>query len=315
MTATAAVTVDLSLPAIPHMVEALATSLSKGQQIVGIFMIGMALGQIPAGLASDRFGRIPALYSGLALFVVAATIAAMANSIDVMLWARFAQGIGASSAIVISRAILRDISSGKELARLMALLTMIFTAAPVIAPTIGALLVTQWGWRAPFVGIAVCSYALVAGVRMNLVETHTPDRSENPLRQLLGSFREFFSHRQSVFSFLLLVSVPAGFMSVIAISSALVVEIYGFTLQQYGLIFACAGLSILAGSGREPGTGDTLRRDAAGVAWHAADFSGQRAAHVHRLGQCGAILVAMVRGLPVYVYDRFSDCQRHRSGA
>ncbi len=248
MTATAAVTVDLSLPAIPDMVDAMSTTLSRTQQIIGVFMVGLACGQIPSGLAADRFGRMPALYVGTGLFVIAATVAAMANDIDVMLAARFAQGIGASAAIVISRAMVRDVSSGQKAARLMSLMTMIFTVAPVIAPSIGALLIAQWGWRAPFVAIAVCGYMLIAGIRLNLAETHTPDASEHPLRQLAGSFREFFSHRQSVFAFLILVFLPAGFLSVIAISAALVVEIYGFSKQQYGLIFACAGLSILLGS-------------------------------------------------------------------
>ena len=248
MTAAAAVTVDLSLPAIPFMVDPLATTLSRAQKIVGIFMLGMAVGQIPSGLAADRYGRMPALYGGLSLFVLAATMAAMASSIEAMLAARFVQGMGAASAIVISRAIVRDVSSGRESARLMSLMTMIFTAAPVIAPSIGALLVAQWGWRAPFIGVAVCGYLLIAVVRTYLSETHTPDASEKPLRQLTNSFREFFSHRQSVFAFLLIIFIPAGFMSVITISAALAVEIYDFSVRQYGLIFACAGLSILVGS-------------------------------------------------------------------
>ena len=248
MTATAAITVDLSLPAIPAMVDPLATTLSRAQQIVGIFMLGMALGQIPAGLAADRFGRLPSLYAGLAIFVVAATVAALAQSMDAMLAARFVQGFGAAASIVISRAIVRDVSSGKEAAKLMSLLTMIFTAAPVIAPSFGALLFAQWGWRAPFVGIAVCGFLIIFAVRANLQETHVPDASENAARQLVRSVAEFFSHRQSVFSFLLLVFMPAGFMSIIAISAALMVRVYGFTEQQFGLIFACAGISIFVGS-------------------------------------------------------------------
>lgn len=248
MTAAAAISIDLSLPAIPAMVDALSTTLSHTQQIVGIFMIGMAIGQIPSGLAADRFGRMPTLYVGLSLFVIAATVAAMANSIEVMLAARFVQGMGAATAIVVSRAMVRDVASGREAARMMSLMTMIFTAAPVIAPSIGAFLFTHWGWRAPFVGIAIIGFVMFIGVRANLVETHTPDASEHPLRQLIGSFKEFFSHRQSVFAFLLLITMPAGFMSIIAISAALTVEVYGFSEQQFGLIFACAGLSILVGS-------------------------------------------------------------------
>jgi len=240
--------VDLSLPAIPSMVDALGSTLTRGQQIVGIFMAGMAIGQIPAGLFSDRLGRLPTLYSGTALFAIAATVAASANDMEWLLVARFVQGIGAASAVVLSRAIVRDIASGRDAARLMSLMTMIFTAAPVIAPTFGALLVAQWGWRAPFIAIAICAYLMIMAIRQNLVETHKPEVTEHPVRQLISSFGEFFSHRQSIFGLLLLLLPPAGFLSVIAVSAALTVEIYGYSVQAYGLIFALAGLSILAGS-------------------------------------------------------------------
>ena len=248
LTAVAALTVDLSLPAIPAMVDALDTTLSHSQQIVGVFMIGMACGPIPAGLFGDRLGRLPTLYVGMTIFAIAATVAAAANNIELLLAARFVQGIGAASAIVLSRAIVRDIASGKDAARLMSLMTMIFTAAPVIAPTIGALLVAQWDWRAPFIVIAACGYLMIFGIRINLVETHVPNVNEHPVRQLVSSFREFFSHRQSIFGLLMIVLSPAGFMSIIAVSAALTVEIYGYSIKAYGLIFACAGLSILAGS-------------------------------------------------------------------
>ncbi|MBT8067264.1 MAG: multidrug effflux MFS transporter [Gammaproteobacteria bacterium] len=248
LTATAALTVDMSLPAIPSMVDALQSTLTRGQQIVGIFMFGMAVGQIPAGLFSDRLGRLPTLYAGMTLFALAATVAATAVDMEWLLAARFVQGIGAASAVVLSRAIVRDIASGRKAAHLMSLLTMIFTAAPVIAPTFGALLVAQWGWRAPFIAIAVCGYLMLFAIRKNLVETHTPVVSGHPVRQLSASFAEFFAHRQSVFGLLLLLLQPAGFMSVIAVSAALTVEIYGYSVEAYGLIFACAGLSILAGS-------------------------------------------------------------------
>ncbi len=248
MTAVAALTVDVSLPAIPSMVDALNTTLPRGQQIVGIFMAGMALGQIPWGLFADRLGRLPVLYVGLTVFTLAAIVAAIADSIEVMLAARFVQGVGASSPIVLSRAIVRDVAHGKEAARLMSLMTMIFTAAPVIAPSIGALLVAEWGWRAPFVLIVAAGVLIMLGVRVNLVETHTPNVDGHPVRQLKNSFAEFFSYRQSIWALLLQILPPAGFMSVISVSAALIVEIYGYSLQVYGLIFASAGISILVGS-------------------------------------------------------------------
>ena len=248
MTAVAAITIDLSLPAIPAMIDALETTLPVGQQIVGIFMAGMALGQIPAGLLSDRMGRMPVLYAGMTVFLIAAIVAAAADSIELMLLARFVQGMGAAAAIVLSRSIVRDVASGKDAAKLMSLMTMIFTAAPVIAPSLGALLLLQWNWRAPFIVVAICGAIIILGIRANLRETHVPRRDGSALRQLAASFGEFFSHRQSIFALLLLVLPHAGFMSIIAISAALAIEIYGFSEQQYGLIFACAGLAILAGS-------------------------------------------------------------------
>ena len=152
------------------MVDALGTTLSRGQQIVGVFMLGMSCGQIPSGLASDRFGRLPAIYVGMGVFFAAGLVASFANSIDLLLAARFVQGFGAASAIVVSRAVVRDIASGKEAARLMSLMTMIFTATPVIAPSIGALLVTSWNWRAPLIVIVVCAALLLLGTLVDELE-------------------------------------------------------------------------------------------------------------------------------------------------
>jgi DHA1 family bicyclomycin/chloramphenicol resistance-like MFS transporter len=248
MTAIAALTIDISLPAVPAMVADLAASLSSGQQIVGVFMAGMALGQIPAGLVSDRVGRLPVLYFGMTLFAVAAIAATLAKTIDLMLLARFVQGIGAAAAMVLARAIVRDIASGKEAAKLMSLMTMIFTAAPVIAPTFGALLVSYWGWRAPFAAIAGLGVLVLLAIRVNIHETHSGNAVGHPLRQLVSSFSEYFSHRQSIFGLLLLIIPPAGYMSIIALAASLVVKTYGYSITDFGYIFATAGCSILFGA-------------------------------------------------------------------
>lgn len=207
LTGLAALSVDMSLPAIPQMVEALHTHMSLGQLIVGFFMAGLALGQMPAGLLSDRLGRMPVLYGGVGIFTLAALLCSISNSIELMLAARFLQGLGASVGVVVARAIVRDIASGREAARLMSALVMIFTAAPMLAPIVGSFLVNNWNWRTPFFAIAIFGVLMFYGLHTILRETHVPIREHHILLQLWMSLREFFSHRQSLLG-LLLVLLP-----------------------------------------------------------------------------------------------------------
>jgi MFS transporter, DHA1 family, multidrug resistance protein len=249
LTGLAAVSIDMSLPAIPAMVFDFATTMSKGQQIVGLFMAGLALGQLPAGVLSDRLGRMPVIYAGVGIFTAAGIASTLSTSIELMLTARFVQGMAASVGVVVTRAIVRDIASGVEAARLLTVMVMIFTAAPMLAPMAGALLVTTLGWRAPFLAIALFGAVMLVGVNSTLKETHVPVRGEHHvLRQLVMSAKEFFSHRESVLGVLLVLLPAAGFMSLITASPALVIQIYGFPVKLFGLIFATAGLSILVGS-------------------------------------------------------------------
>ncbi len=248
LTGIAAVTIDLSLPAFPDMVRDLATSMSTGQKVVGFFMAGIALGQLPAGLISDRIGRMPVLYGGIAIFTVAGVVCAATNSIELLLLARFIQGLGGAVGVVISRAIVRDIASGIQAARLMSIMVMIFTAAPMFAPIVGAFLVAWWGWRAPFIAVAAFGALILLSVNTALQETHRPARRVHPVRQLSLSLKEFFSHRRSVFGLLLLILPAAGFIAMITASSAIVIEIYGFPVQAFGFIFAIWGFSLLVAS-------------------------------------------------------------------
>lgn len=244
----AAMTVDMSTPAFPEMVRALLTDMSTGQKVVGLFMAGLAIGQIPAGLISDRVGRMPVLYGGMVIFTIACIVCATTNSIELMLLGRFVQGLGGSVGIVVSRAMVRDISSGAQTARLMSIMMMIFTASPMLAPILGSLLVYQWGWRAPFVAVTVYGVLMLLGINTALQETHIPTRQEHPIRQLILGLKEFFSHRRCIFGLLLLILPSAGFIALLTGSSAIIIEIYGYPVRAFGLIFSTWGLSILTGS-------------------------------------------------------------------
>ena len=248
LTGTAALSIDMSLPSIPEMVRDLSTNMSVGQQVISLFMIGTALGQLPAGFLSDRYGRIPVLYVGVAIFTAASIATSAGNNIELVLAARFFQGLGASVGVVITRAIVRDIASGKQMARLMSALVMIFTATPMLAPIIGSYLTMLYGWRMTYIAMAIFGGLMLICVNTVLRETHTPTREHHIFRQLGLSVKEFFSHRQSVFGALLVMLPAVGFISMITTSAALIIDIFAIPVQNFGYVFALSGIGILAGS-------------------------------------------------------------------
>ena len=248
LTGLVAFAIDISLPAIPVMVADLATTMSTGQQVVGLFMAGMALAQIPFGLISDRIGRIPVLYAGIGLFTTAGIVTSISNDISVLLIARFIQGVGAASGMVLARAIVRDVSSGAQSARLMSLMVMVFTAAPMVAPMIGALLVDTWNWRMPFAATGVAGAFVFLGIWTSLPETLQPRPQQHVVRQLVHATRVFFSHRQSVFGLMIIMITMTGIMALISGASAIAIEIYAIPVRWFGVLFALTGVAILAGS-------------------------------------------------------------------
>ncbi len=248
LTGLTAVAVAISLPAIPEMVQDLATTMSLGQQVVGLFMAGMAIGQLPAGLFSDHFGRMPVLYAGVGLFTVCGAVAAMSDNITALLVARFLQGLGSSVGMVVSRAIVRDVASGAKAARLMSRMVMIFTVGPMLAPMIGSFLAAQWGWRSPLYALAIIGLLALYLSRTVLQETHVPSREHNMGRLFWVSLKEFFSHRQAMFSVAIVMFTAAGFMALISGSAGLILEIYEYPVAWFGAIFALTGVAMFAGS-------------------------------------------------------------------
>ncbi len=248
LTGMVAFAIDISLPAIPSMVRDLGTSMSHGQQVVGFFMAGLAVGQLPAGLISDRIGRMPVLYVGMVVATLAGVVMSMSNDITVILFARFIQGIGASAGMVLARAIVRDISSGQQAARLMSLMVMIFTAAPMIAPLLGAYLVVAFDWHAPFVAVTVAAVLILFGIKTSLQETHRPSNKSSMRQQLGMSLKAFKSTPQCLFGLMVALATIAGIMTLVSGSASLVVELYRFPVQSFGYIFALTGVSILIGS-------------------------------------------------------------------
>src|SRR6516225_956291 len=172
---TQALAVDAMLPALPRIVyELQVPNPNCGQWVVTAYVAGVGLGQLLWGLASDRFGRRPILLIGLALYVTAAVLCGMAESFRALLLWRFVHGLAAAS-MVLSRSVVRDLYAGRPMARVLLLTFVVFLMVPVIAPTLGALILKIAPWRAVFRVFAAFAGCVGLWTYMRLPETLHPE--------------------------------------------------------------------------------------------------------------------------------------------
>jgi len=167
--------IDMYLPALPAIAGGLETSVAAVQMTLTVFFIAFGASQLIYGPVADQVGRKPPLYFGLAVFIAGSIGCALAPSIEVLTAARFVQGLGAAVVMVIPRAIIRDLHTGVEATRLMALIMLVISVSPMLAPLAGSGMILLAGWRAIFIllcAAAVCSLLLTG---LMLPETLKPE--------------------------------------------------------------------------------------------------------------------------------------------
>jgi MFS transporter, DHA1 family, multidrug resistance protein len=170
-----AVAVDTMLPALPSIGHDLGVSdANRTQWIITTYIAGVGLGQLFWGMLSDRFGRRRILLTGLTLYVLAAAAVGMAGTFEALLAWRFAHGIAAAS-MVVSRSIIRDLYGGRQMARVMSLTFIVFIMVPIIAPSIGQLVLLLAPWRALFHVFCGFAAAVLIWVYLRLPETLHPE--------------------------------------------------------------------------------------------------------------------------------------------
>ncbi|SLN28635.1 Bicyclomycin resistance protein [Roseivivax jejudonensis] len=176
MFATIAFSIDSMLPALPEIAEALTPdNVNAAQLILTVFVLGMGVGTFFTGPLSDAYGRKPMVLGGAALYCVAAAIAAQAQTLEVLLAARLVQGLGAAGPRVVALAIIRDLVSGREMARIMSFVMIVFTLVPALAPSLGALIIAFAGWRGVFGAFVLFSVISALWMWVRLPETHPPE--------------------------------------------------------------------------------------------------------------------------------------------
>ncbi|SMX35072.1 multidrug effflux MFS transporter [Actibacterium lipolyticum] len=204
MFATIAFSIDAMLPALPQIsAELTPDDVNRAQLIITSFVLGMGIGTFVSGPLSDTFGRRPIIMLGGAFYILGAGLAWAANSLELLLAARVLQGLGAAGPRVVALAVVRDLYSGREMARLVSFVMMIFTLLPAIAPSLGAVIIAFTGWRGIFVAFVLFSLMSIGWFMVRQPETLPLERRRKlTLRTLYDGAREVFSHRLVVLAIL-----------------------------------------------------------------------------------------------------------------
>jgi len=196
LSATIAFSIDSMLPALPAIgAELSPDALNRAQLILTAFVLGMGIGTFFTGPMSDAWGRKPVIVGGALVYCIGAAIAWAAPSLEWMLAARLLQGLGAAAPRVVAMAMVRDLYSGREMARIMSFIMIVFMIVPAIAPSLGALIIAGFGWRAVFATFVVFSIVTIAWMLLRRDETLAPaDRRPLEGAMLWNALVEVLAH-------------------------------------------------------------------------------------------------------------------------
>ncbi|WP_313102523.1 multidrug effflux MFS transporter [Brevundimonas sp.] len=197
MMAMNALAIDAMLPALPHIGEDLGVVNENTRQwVITAYLLGFGGAQLFYGPLADRFGRRPILFIGIGLYVGFSILAAFAHSFEWLILSRIGMGLGSAATRVLAVSIVRDRYSGRTMARVMSLSFLVFLGVPILAPTVGQLimLVAPWRWIFGFFALFCGSFLLWAALR--LPETlHPEDRMPIKVKRIAGAFGQALSSR------------------------------------------------------------------------------------------------------------------------
>ncbi|MEQ3552053.1 multidrug effflux MFS transporter [Pseudonocardia nematodicida] len=246
-------TIDTYLPALPDVGQDLAASGTAVQLTLTGTLVGLALGQLVIGPLSDAFGRRRLLMAGAGVHVLASVLVAIAPTIEVLTALRVLQGVGASAGAVVGLAIVRDLFTGRAAATMLSRLILVMGAAPVLAPTLGGILLAWTSWRGVFVVLALYGLAVLAVVTKGLPETLPPERRRSP--RIGATVRTYgMILRDRTFVGLVLVAglSMAAMFSYVSGASYVYQEQFGMDPQTFGFAFGAGAIWMILGTQLNP---------------------------------------------------------------
>lgn len=243
-----ALAIDIMLPGMQQIGASLGvTDENHRQLIIPVYFLGMAAALLVYGPLSDRFGRRKPLFVGLAIYIVAAFAAAFAPSFESLLLLRFIQGVGAASTRVIAVSIVRDRFGGRAMAEVMSLIFMVFMVIPVIAPSLGQLVLLFGDWHEIFLVMAAGALAITLWIFFRMPETqHPEDRRPISLAAIANGFAIVLGNRVSLFYTLASTILFGALFGFISSAQQVYDGIYGLGVW-FPVVFAgIAGLMALS---------------------------------------------------------------------
>jgi MFS transporter, DHA1 family, multidrug resistance protein len=244
---TQALAIDAMLPAFPAIVAALGVpDPNHGQWIVTAYMAGLGTGQLLWGMLSDRFGRRSMLLAGLGLYVVAALLCGLSGSFAALLGWRCVHGFAAAS-MTVSRSIVRDLYSGRTMARVMSLTFVVFLTVPILAPSLGQLVLSTGSWRYIFFVCALYASAVGLWALVRLPETLHPEYrlTLNPA-QVVSAIKRVLGNRQSVCYTLAMTVMFGALISYVAMVQQIFADVFHRASAMPAMFALCAGFMGLA---------------------------------------------------------------------
>ena len=241
--------IDMYLPALPTIAANLEASTGSTQMTLMAFFAAFGICQIIYGPVSDMVGRKPPLYFGLTVFLLGSIGCAAAPNIGWLIAFRALQGIGASAVMVIPRAIIRDLHTGVEATRLMALVMLVFSVSPILAPLFGSALIVPFGWRAVFIAVTFIAALAVFLVATFLPETRPPEeRVRVSVVGVVESFGQLLRHGRFIGLTFIGGLGMASFFAFLASSSFIYIDHFGLTPTQYSLAFSVNAIGFIGSS-------------------------------------------------------------------
>jgi DHA1 family bicyclomycin/chloramphenicol resistance-like MFS transporter len=248
MTAIGPTTLNILVPALPELARVVGADIATLQLTVSLYLVGLAGAQLVMGPLSDRFGRRPVLLAGFALTVVASLMALAMSEVETLIVARILQAVGASTGIVIGRAIIRDLFDRNRAAAMIGLVATVMVVVPTLGPLIGGVLDTYFGWEAIFAFTAASTLAVLVWAAVTLPETRGLHTENHARAGFLRDFAQLVSNRSFAAYVLVAAFGSATFFAFLGGSTHVVVTLMGHSSAEYGVWFAISSIGYMAGN-------------------------------------------------------------------